>query len=308
MNDAGRSETTVSEHSTKTIDRLLVVAENIKILLLGPLLIGLAAWGICWVVPQSYTSYAILAVPLPPLPVAGQWQTQAQSPTQAAAMMVSPLVIDPVIESLKLADGRNQEESRKKIAEKIRATVGKDTLLRLEVTANSAVQAQAMGNALIESWLKTTTPGDRERADLEKRLASARASLEVVNRLMVQLADGGLANLDKPVTRVEAGTGIVAVGELQSKYLTDAISIQRALQGMSRDVIAQAPTLPIDASAPKKNWIAAGSAVVAELLLLSWIFVRQAWRLAGNDAMLAQKQARLANLLGLKTAPKVPSP
>jgi hypothetical protein len=74
-------------------DLLLVVAENLKLLILGPLVVGLLALGIGYALPQSFTSQAILALPTP-------------TPTQAAAMLVSPLVLDPVIESLNLSKGQ----------------------------------------------------------------------------------------------------------------------------------------------------------------------------------------------------------
>ncbi|MDP3192828.1 Wzz/FepE/Etk N-terminal domain-containing protein [Rhodoferax sp.] len=56
------------EAEISLLDLLVVVAENIKLLLLGPLLAGLVALGIGYALPQSYVSQAILLLPRPTRP------------------------------------------------------------------------------------------------------------------------------------------------------------------------------------------------------------------------------------------------
>ena len=160
-------------------DRLILVLESWRLLLLGPVVAFSVAYGVCHIWQQSYTSYAILAIPLAP----GQSVQLTQTPVQAAAMMVSPLVLDPILVAFDLSEGRTLEKARKKLAEKVRSSVGKDNLLRLEVTATSPVLAQKISNAIIETWLKTTAPGTHERADLEKKLENAKKSLAAIDHL-----------------------------------------------------------------------------------------------------------------------------
>lgn len=277
------------ESEISLLDLLLTVAENIKLLILGPLVVGLLALGIGFVLPQSFTSQAILSLP-----------AASQTPAQAAAMMVSPLVLDPVIVSLNLAEGLSIANARVQLASQIKAAVGKDALLRLDVIATQPVQAQAIANAVIDAWLKSTAPGERDRADLEKRLRLATASLASVNRLLDRLGADGTTVLNKPLTVGDAGTSIVAVGELQARYLADVINIPRTLQGLSRDVVVQPPTLPTDPVAPKKGLIAILAALGSGFALLLWVFMRQAWRGAAQDPESAEKQAKLRAALGLK--------
>lgn len=215
-------------------------------------------------------------------------------------MMVSPLVLDPLIESLKLSEGRPIEVARKKLGDQIKATVGKDGLLRLDVTATTPAQAQALANAVIDSWLKSTLPGEQDRADLEKRLGYARVSLDATRRLLERLTAEGGASLNKPLTRGEAGTSIVAVGELQARYLSEVLNIPRWLQGLSRDVVKQPPTLPTEPVSPKKSLVAVLSALAAGFVLLLWVFMRQAWRNAAQNPETAEKQARLRLAMGFK--------
>ena len=224
------------ESEISVLDLLLVVAENLKLLIFGPILVGLLALAGAYLVPQSYTSQAILTFPT-------ATATATATATQAAAIMVSPLVLDPIIKSLNLSEGRSTQVARVGLANQIKAAVGKDGLLRLDVTAHSPAQAQTIANAVIDTWLKSTVPGEQARADLAKRLSYAQTSLDSVTRLISRLDAGGAASLNKPLARGEAGTSFVGLGELQSRYLGDVLSIPRELQGLSHDVVKQPPTL-----------------------------------------------------------------
>jgi uncharacterized protein involved in exopolysaccharide biosynthesis len=275
------------------LDLLLVVAENLKLLLLGPLLVGLLALGVGFALPQSFVSQAILLISPPNSP-------NSPNATQAASMMVSPLVLDPVIAGSHLFKDKPIQKARVELAEKIMATVGKDGLLRLNVTANDPKDAQELANAVIDAWLKSTLPGPQDSADLEKRLSYASNALASVSTLLDKLSVEGAVNLGKPLTRGEAGTGLVAVGELQARYLNEVLSIPRTLQGLSRDVVKQPPTLPTEPVAPKKSLIAVLAAMGTDLVLLLFVTIRQAWRNAAKDPKAAPKVARLRATLGRK--------
>ncbi|NMM20407.1 MAG: hypothetical protein HHJ15_10725 [Rhodoferax sp.] len=291
----------IEENEVSLLDLLLVVAENLKLLILGPIVVGLLALAIGYTLPQSFTSQAILALPMPLL---GSASTPTSIPTptpaQASAMMVSPLVLDPVIQSLSLSAGLTIERARAKLANQIKATVGKDGLLRVDVTANTPLEAQKIANVVIDTWLKSTVPGEKDRADLEVRLIQAKVSLESVRRLLERLTGEDSAVLNKPLTLGGANTSIVAVGELQARYQADVLSIPRTLQGLARDVVMQPPTLPTEPVAPKKSLIAILAALGSGFALLLWVFMRQVWRAAALDPQAAEKQAKLRAAIGFK--------
>lgn len=275
------------------LDLLLVIAGNLKLLLFGSLLAGLVTLGVGFFLPQSFVSQAILLI----LP---SNSPNSPSAAQAASMMVSPLVLDPVIAGSHLFKDKPIQKTRAELADKIMATVGRDGLLRLAVTANDPKDAQALGNAVIEEWLKSTVPGPQDRADLEKRLSYASNALASVSALINKLSIEGAVSLGRPLTRGEAGTGLVAVGELQARYLNEVISIPRTLQGLSRDVVKQPPTLPTEPVAPKKGLIAVLAALGMGFALLLFVFMRQAWRNATQDPEAAPKVARLRAAFGRK--------
>jgi hypothetical protein len=291
-----RMDVESAESEVSLLDLMLVIAENIKLLVIGPIVVGLLALGVSYALPQSFVSQAILA-----LPTQTQTQTQTQTATQAAAMMVSPLVLDPIIATYKIGEGKPLQIARDAFAKRVNAVVGKDGLLRLDVTDTSATQAQALANAVIDGWLNSTVPGAQESEDLEKRLEFAQNRLRSVTALLDRLSVDGAVSLSKPLTRGEAGTGLVAVGELQSRYLADVLAIPRALKGLSRDVVKQPPTLPAEPVSNKKSLIVVLAALGSGFVLLLFVFMRQAWKNAASDPEAALKQSQLKRALGFKS-------
>ncbi len=272
------------------LDLLVVVAENLKLLILGPVVAGLLAYGYAFTLPPSFTSQAILVLPMP-------------SSQQASTMMVSPLVLDPVIESLGLAAGRSKQLARAGLVGQVKVYEGKDGVLRLDVTANTPSQAQTISNAVIDSWLKTTGPSEQELSDLTTRLAYSKMALASVRQLLDRIVAEGSASLNKPLTRGESGISIVAIGELQGRYLNEVLSITRALKGITREVVRQPPTLPTEPVSSKKSLIAALAALVSGLVLLLWVFIRQVWKDAAQDPEVSEKQDKLRAAIGFKGWP-----
>lgn len=71
-------ELDTEEKEVSLLDLLVVVAENLKLLIFGPVVVGLLALAIGYALPQSFTSQAILAMPTPT-------PTQAPTPTPTPA-------------------------------------------------------------------------------------------------------------------------------------------------------------------------------------------------------------------------------
>jgi hypothetical protein len=188
--------------------------------------------------------------------------------------------------------------ARKTLANEIKATVGKDGLLRLDVSAPSAIQAQAIANAVIDNWLISTVPSGDDRADLEKRLSHAKLAFDSTTRFVEHLTPKDSASLNNALLLYEGSPAAAMAVELQARYLSEVLSISRSLKGLSRDIVTQPPTLPTDHVSPKKGLFATLSALAAGFSLLLWVFIRQAWRNAVLDPQAAPKLARLRAALG----------
>ena len=88
---------------------------------------------------------------------------------------------------------------------------------------------------------------------------------------------------------------------MQARYFAEVLTILRSLKGLSRDeVLRQPPTLPTEATKPKKSLIAVLAALGSGFALLLWVFMRQAWKNAAQDHEMAKKQAQLRAALRIK--------
>lgn len=157
-----QSPLSATEEETSLLDVLVTLAENVKLVIIGPLAMGLCALGISFVLPQTYESVAVL---------------QAEQPT--ASLMTTAAVLDPVVATLGLAKDDTVEEARRKLQSTIKAAVGRnDKLLTLTVSASTAQQAQATANAVLEQTYLQSRPKASARTRLEAQLAEAQVRLK----------------------------------------------------------------------------------------------------------------------------------
>jgi hypothetical protein len=286
------------------LDLLVLIAQDLRLLIGLPIAVGVVAYAATFLIPHGYVSHAILALPAD-LSVANGLTPAvptSQTPVQAAALMVSPVVLDPVIDSLGFANDRPVPVVRMSLAEDVDAKVGTDGFLHLSVTRKDPAESLAISNAIIDGWLKTTVPVESERKELAERLAFSRESLQSVEQSLKELTSKGGASLDKSKPSIEAGVMIVTLGQLQAKYLNDVLFLPKLMGGLSRDVVRQAPALVADGAKPMRGLIAASVALSAGAILLAWVFVRLAWRRASKDPRSAVKQEMLMAALRFRRA------
>jgi uncharacterized protein involved in exopolysaccharide biosynthesis len=290
----------VNENQLDFLDFLVVLAENIRLLIFGPLVFGGLAFGVALYLPQSYVSHALLSIPSAAYaPTRSLPQTSSLPTGHVVSTLVSPQVVDAVIATLNLADGRSHEVAKLELLSQIKINKNRDDSISLAVTANTPIKAQAIANAVVDCWIKTMLLNEHERILLEKRLEHATAALNFANRVMSRLTA-------EPASKVPSGAGelamaIAAIGDLQSRYLTDIHDIKRQLEGPSRnDFIMQSPSLPTSSVAPKRAVIALMVMLTTGFMLVLWVFVRKAWRDAAHDSVAAEKLARLRAVFGLK--------
>ena len=264
------------------LDVLVTLAENVKLLVMGSLLVGLCALGIGFMLPQTYQSVAVL---------------QADQPT--ASLMVTAVVLDPVVEALGLAKDDTLEAARIKLRERIKAVIGRnDKLMTLTVSGPTPQQAQDTASALIYQIYQQSRPKGSVRTRLEAQLAEAQARLKNAQEAATSL----LQHLEKN----SAGTGgEVARGYADLLSATGAAQVQIStletqLEGLTDAQLVQFPTLPQKPSQPKKGLIAIGATLAAGLALLLFVFMRQALRNTTQNDTSAAKLLRIRKSLGLR--------
>lgn len=265
------------------LDVLLVLAENVKLLIILPLIVGLCALGIGFLLPRTYESVSILQV------------------DQATASLISTTsVLDPVIASLDLAKGKTLEEARIQLKAKILTAIGRsDKLLTLTVSADSAQDSQLLANALLRQTYLQSRPKGGTRVRLEAQLAEAKIRLNnaqlATNRLFKGLESSHTgAGVGPEVARGYADL-LTATGAAQ----TQISSLEAQLEGISDSHLIQPPSLPEKPSSSKKLPLAIGATLLTGIVVLLFIFMRRALSNMSGNTSAAQKLARIRQFLGL---------
>ena len=272
----------IQQEEIDLLDILVTLAENIKLLILGPLLVGICALGIAYIVPQTFESIAVL---------------KAEQAT--ASLMTTAAVLNPVAAELGLTQEDSPEEARRRLREQIKVAVGRnDKLLTLTVSAPTPHQAQIVADAVLRQTYQQSRPKASELARLEVQLKGAEARIKnaedaagaLLKRMELSGAGGG--------AELARGYGeLLTVAAAAQKQVAE---LQALIEGLTDAQLVQAPTLPQKASKPKKGLIVIGATLAAGLALMLFVFVRQAVRGAAKDAGAASKMARIRRALALR--------
>ena len=272
----------VQQEEIDLLDILVTLAENIKLLILGPLLVGICALGIAYIVPQTFESIAVL---------------KAEQAT--ASLMTTASVLDPVAADLGLTKVDSAEEARKLLREQIKVSVGRnDKLLTLTVSAPAPQQAQAIANAVLQQTYVQSRPKGSDLTRLETQLKDAKARTksaeDAAGALLKRMESNGAAG------STESARGYAELLNVAAAAQNQVAALQAQLEGLTDAQLIQAPTLPEKASKPKKGLIVIGATLAAGLALMLFVFVRQAVRGAAKDADAASKMARIRRALALR--------
>ena len=283
MEDAPNRANSV-QNEVGLLDLLVTFAENVRLLVVGPLVVGLCALIVSFLLPQTFQSVAVL-----------------QADQTTASLMATTSVLDPVIASLGLAKDDTVEEARTKLRERIKANVGRvDKLLTLTVTDRTALQAQAIAKALLQQTYQESRPKGSARVRIGVQLEEARVRLK-----NAQDASAGV------LKRLESNSSGVAVGvELARGYAEllgatgtaqGQVSLLEAqLEGLTDAQLVQAPTVAQKPSQPKKGLIAIGATLATGLALLLFVFMRQAFLNITPSETTSAKVLRIRNSFRMK--------
>jgi tyrosine-protein kinase Etk/Wzc len=201
MNAMDHSSSTATseeaEDEISLLDLALVAAENLRLLVLGPLLVGVSALGISFLVPPTFTARAVMMPPqqqqssaaaalqsLGALAGLAGGAAGIKSPAdQYVALMQSTTVEDRLIDQFKLMavyELKFKADARKALEINTRISSGKkDGLITIEVDDHDPQRAAAMANAYIEELRLVTTKlamteAQQRRMFFEKQLGQTK--------------------------------------------------------------------------------------------------------------------------------------
>lgn len=188
------------------LDLLQTIVDNLRLLVLGPLAVGVLALGISFLIPPTYTAKTQF---LPPQQqqsaaasmiaslgslggLAGAAAGLKNPADQYIAYMKSNAVKDALIDRFKLMeryDAKLREDARKALDEKARIASGKDGLISIEFDDKDPKFAAVVANAYVEE-LRTVlsrlavTEAQQRRLFFEKQLLKAKDNLATAEQAL----------------------------------------------------------------------------------------------------------------------------
>jgi len=168
------------------LDLLLVVAENARLLIFGPLLAGLAALGIAFIIPPTFTATtrilppqqqqgaaAMLATQLGALAgIAGVAGLNIKNPADTyVALIKSRTVAHGLIDRFTLLtvyDEKYRQEARKELEKRTTVSAGKDGL-QVVVEAIARLKAQVTAQEIRLSTMRGSLTEENPQLQLAQR-------------------------------------------------------------------------------------------------------------------------------------------
>ncbi|MDA8599981.1 hypothetical protein N9L30_03050 [Burkholderiaceae bacterium] len=261
----------------------LTVAENLRSLIVAPMVVGLAALGVSSFVPKTFESRAVLNVP-------------SHSLASIQSLATLPTVLESVATRLGLDKDVGKARATYELKDRVRASAGrKDGLLTVTAKAESAEAAQQLTQAVVMELFKALELKGERKAEVERALAVARQAY-TNNELVLQQATRllGVTAIDNAANAGNAvATGLAGYAQLvslQQALSIEAANYERELRGLDESDLLQAATLPTQHVAPRRAIAATLAALATGFALLLFIFVRKALVSAnqGGDRLAVQ--------------------
>jgi tyrosine-protein kinase Etk/Wzc len=223
------------------LDLLQTIVDNLRLLVLGPLAVGLTALGISFLVSPTYTAKTQFLPPQQQQSAAASMLASLgslgglagavggiKSPAdQFMAYMKSVTIQDALIERFKLLERyevKTKTDARFTLSSSVRTTSGKDGLISVEVDDKDPKFAADLANAHVEELGKllgklATTEAQQRRLFFEKQLTLAKDKL--IQSEMALKATGVSGNVLKsnPVSAVASVAGLQAAVTAQEVKL-----------------------------------------------------------------------------------------
>ncbi len=232
------------------LDLLQVIVDNLRLLVLGPLVCGLAALGYSFTIPPTYTAKTQF---LPPLQqqstaasmlaslgalggLAGATTGLKSQADQYIAFMKSVSVQDALIERFKLVEkyeAKLKTDARIALTGSVRIASGKDGLIGVEVDDKDPKFAADLANAHVEELRNllgrlAVTEAQQRRMFFEKQLAQTKDNFAKAD---LALKSSGISS---SVLKSSPAAAVEAVARLKA-----GISVQEVKLGAMRNYLTE---------------------------------------------------------------------
>jgi uncharacterized protein involved in exopolysaccharide biosynthesis len=214
------------------LDLLQTIVDNLRLLILGPLVVGLAALGISFAVPPTFTATVKFLPPQQQQSAAASMLASLgglgglagaaaglKSPAdQYMAFMKSNSVQDELIERFKLQERyetKFKEDARAALTANTRATSGKDGLITVQIDDKDPKFAAELANAHVEELQKllarlAVTEAQQRRAFFEKQLSQVKEKFTEAEQALRATGVSSSVLKSNPTSALAAVAGLKA--------------------------------------------------------------------------------------------------
>lgn len=273
------------EDTIDFFDVLLTLAENLWLLILGPLFAGALVYGLMFLVPQKFQSTAIL-----------------RAEADAASYMTTATVLDATLNNLGLMKNLSEEgaeRARTDLQNRVSTQVGRnDKLVTLTVTANSPGAAQGTASEILTHTFAGLRPKGAELKRLETQKAALEqqlSELQITSKTVQKLLDDSSPNANMGLL----AESITSLSAAQIRIQETLIAVERRMQGLTDEDLLQPPTLPKKAAAPKKGLTAILTVAGTGFFLMVFVLLRQFWATSNTFATHQHRVDALKRRYGL---------
>jgi uncharacterized protein involved in exopolysaccharide biosynthesis len=278
MQQANAPDAESAENEVTLLDLAITLAENVKLLVIGPVIAGLIALGTCFLVPETYESVAIL-----------------RGDQVAAQLLTTTPILDATAARIGITAIDKPGIAREKLLDRIKTELDINTkLLTLKVAGRTPQEAQLTAQSLLQQLFLQSVPKTEELTKLEKQLEYTRQRAKLVESATSSCASA-LSNL---TNATKVGTEYKELLNLLANANREVYVLETRLSGINDTHVIQAPDLPANPTQPKKLRITIASVVASAFLLAIYVLIRESVR--NTKGKTAAKLARLRKALGIK--------
>lgn len=238
---AASSPAAGNDDDVDLLDLLQVVADNLRLLIAGPLLAGLVALGITFAIEPTYTATTRFMPPLQQQSSAAMAlqslgalgglagaATGLKNPNdQFIGLVGSESVANALIDQFKLVSRYEVDfkvDARLRLSKLTRVTAGKDNLITIEVDDKDPAFAAQMANANVDELAKllsrlAITEAQQRRVFFEKQLAQTRQNLAIAESALRTSGVNGSAAKSSPEVAIKA------VAETQARIAAQEVKL-----------------------------------------------------------------------------------
>ena len=230
-----------TEDEISLLDLLQTVVDNLRLLIIGPLIVGLAALGISFAIAPTFTAQTSFLPPQQQQGMAASMlaslgalgglagaATGLKNPNdQYVAFLKSNSIKDALIERFDLMnryEAKYKQDARKELDEKAKIASGKDGLITVSVDDHDPKMAADIANAHVQELTKlmsrlAVTEAQQRRKFFETQLEQTQAKL---TQAEIALKQTGIAS---SVLKSNPQSAVAAVAGLQAQVTAQEVKI-----------------------------------------------------------------------------------